>query len=271
MSEDNELQRDITNSNSLIQLFEQIKMNDINEPDIVIRSEIDTNDLTDLADSIKQNGLIQPIVVQKKGEKYEIIAGHRRFLAMKMLNWSKTKALISDVNSETKLMQRLDENIKRIDISPIDEGKYFDDIMNELQITQQQLSKLINRSQSYISERIQTISYDKKIKEALKAKEMTFSVAREFNQITNLQDLQNAIEYNRTQGCTPAVAKWLKDEYRQNRSRAEEDLLDDKDKNIDFTTQSYVVKSKCFICKELKELKDVMSVNICMSCIAKIK
>ena len=43
------------------------------------------------------------------------------------------------------------------------------------------------------------------------------------------------------------------------------------DKNIDFTTQSYVVKSKCFICKELKELKDVMSVNICMSCIAKIK
>ena len=136
----------------------QIKPNK-NQP----RKEFDEKSLKELSDSIKTYGVIQPIIVRKIGKNYEIIAGERRWRASKIAGLEEVPCLVKDVEEFESIKMALIENIQREDLNPIEEAKAFRELMDNYNLTQEEVSQIVGKSRSYIANSIRLLNLDKKI------------------------------------------------------------------------------------------------------------
>ena len=127
------------------------------------RQEFEENSLEELKNSIKQYGVIQPIVVRKKEEKYEIIAGERRWRAAKAAKLKEIPCIIKDVNDKQAMKLALIENIQRENLNPIEEAHAFKELMKDYKLTQEELADEIGKSRSYIANIIRLLNLDKEI------------------------------------------------------------------------------------------------------------
>ena len=103
------------------------------------RKNFDEDALSELSDSIAKNGVLQPILVRKKGNKYEIVAGERRYQAAKMAGVKEVPVVIKDVADEDVFKLALIENLQRSDLDPIEEARGFRQLLDEQNLTQEQL------------------------------------------------------------------------------------------------------------------------------------
>ncbi len=127
------------------------------------RRDFKDENIEELSNSIKINGLIQPIVIRKVGEKYEIIAGERRLRAAKLAGLNEIPSIIKDIDEETSAKFALIENIQREDLNIIEEGQAYRDLIEKHKLTQEELAAEMSKSRSYISNSIRILSLDKKI------------------------------------------------------------------------------------------------------------
>lgn len=107
--------------------------------------------LRELADSIEANGLVQPITVQQKGGRYEIVAGERRFRACRLLGKETIPAIVKEISPRQVVELSLIENLQREDLNPIEEAAAIDALMQEFRLTQEQLSRQLGRSRPAIA------------------------------------------------------------------------------------------------------------------------
>ena len=131
------------------------------------RKNFDDDSLEELANSIKANGVIQPIVVRKVEDKYEIIAGERRFRASKLAGLEKVPVVVKNVSDRKARELALVENIQREDLNPIEEAISLKTLMEEYKLTQQELSDIIGKSRSYIANNLRLLNLSDYIKEYL--------------------------------------------------------------------------------------------------------
>ncbi len=115
------------------------------------RKTIAPTALQELADSIKENGVIQPIVVRELGDRYEIIAGERRWRASKLAQLETVPIVIKDLDDKQSLEMALLENIQREDLDPMEESLGYQRLMEEFSYTQETLSKILGKSRSHIA------------------------------------------------------------------------------------------------------------------------
>lgn len=133
------------------------------QPRIVFQDE----QIDELAESIKKYGVINPITVRKLGDKYEIIAGERRFKASKSIGLEEIPAFVIEADDKASAELALIENIQRKDLSPIEEGLSYDKILKISEITQEELSKRLGKKQSTIANKIRLLKLDDSVKDAL--------------------------------------------------------------------------------------------------------
>lgn len=131
------------------------------------RKNFDDGSLEELANSIKADGVIQPIVVRKVEDKYEIIAGERRFRASKLAGLEKVPVVVKNVSDRKARELALVENIQREDLNPIEEAISLKTLMEEYKLTQQELSDIIGKSRSYIANNLRLLNLSDYIKEYL--------------------------------------------------------------------------------------------------------
>ena len=131
------------------------------------RKNFDDDSLEELANSIKADGVIQPIVVRKVEDKYEIIAGERRFRASKLAGLEKVPVVVKNVSDRKARELALVENIQREDLNPIEEAISLKTLMEEYKLTQQELSDIIGKSRSYIANNLRLLNLSDYIKEYL--------------------------------------------------------------------------------------------------------
>lgn len=152
-------------------------------------SEIDTNKnqprknfdkaaLEELAASIKENGLLQPIAVQKTGERYQIIAGERRFRAFKLLNEKKIPAIIKNLSRQQVMQMALIENLQREDLSAIEEAEAMKALIDEFNLTQQELAQKLGKARSSIANSLRLLELVPEIKSLVDAGSITAGHAR---------------------------------------------------------------------------------------------
>ena len=125
------------------------------------RKTFDDEKLNDLTNSIKERGIIQPIVVRpskSQDEKFEIIAGERRWLAAKKANLDSVPVVILNVDDEKSLEFAIVENVQRQDLNPIEEAKGYQKLIDEFNYNQEKLSKFIGKSRSYIANSLRLLS-----------------------------------------------------------------------------------------------------------------
>lgn len=143
------------------------------------RKYFDTDALETLADSIAQHGLIQPIVVRKSESGfYQIIAGERRFRASKMAGLTEVPVVIVDADELKSAQISLIENIQREDLNPYEEAQAYASLMNDFDLTQEQVSEQVGKSRSAIANTLRLLDLPEDVLEMLKTGDISAGHAR---------------------------------------------------------------------------------------------
>ncbi len=129
------------------------------------RRHFDENKIEELAESIRENGLIQPIVVREREGDYQIIVGERRYRAALRAGIKEVPALIGEYSDDQSLQIALIENIQREDLNPIEESRAYKLILEGEKITQEELSRRVGKSRSYIANMVRLLDLPEHIQE----------------------------------------------------------------------------------------------------------
>lgn len=129
------------------------------------RKQFNETELSELADSIRQNGILQPLLVRKKGAAYEIVAGERRYQAAKQAGLKEIPVVIREISDEEVFKLALIENLQRSNLSPIEEARGYQELIKKDGLTQEQLSKIISKSRSAITNTLRLLDLPDEIQE----------------------------------------------------------------------------------------------------------
>ena len=129
------------------------------------RKTFDDEKIGELAQSIKEHGIIQPIVVRKKGKKFEIVVGERRYRAAKLANLEEVPAIIREMTEEQMMEVAILENLQREDLTPIEEAEAYQSLIEKLNFTQEELAKRLGKSRPYITNHMRLLQLPDEVRE----------------------------------------------------------------------------------------------------------
>lgn len=109
------------------------------------------DELAELTDSISQHGVLQPILVRKQGDGYEIVAGERRYQAAKAAGLTEVPVVIREISDDDVLKLALIENLQRSDLTPLEEARGYRQLIDEKDLTQEELARILSKSRSTIT------------------------------------------------------------------------------------------------------------------------
>lgn len=142
------------------------------------RTNFDRDKLAELAESIKQHGIIQPLVVTKEGNSYQLIAGERRLKAAQILGLAEVPVIVKEATDREKLELSIIENIQRHDLNVLEEANSYKRLMEEFGLSQEDIAKQVAKSMSTISNTLRLLNLPIAVKEALSEGKITFSHAK---------------------------------------------------------------------------------------------
>lgn len=152
------------------------------------RERFDEGALRELAASIKEHGVIQPIIVRKIGDKYEIIAGERRYKASALAGLTKIPAIIRNLDDKESSKVALLENLQRKNLSPIEEARTYQKILDLDQMTQFELAKTMGKSQPVVANKLRLLTLPDEVQEALLKEQISERHARSLLALNNAED-----------------------------------------------------------------------------------
>ncbi len=152
------------------------------------RKYFDEEKLVLLSESIKEHGMIQPIIVQKEGEDYCIIAGERRWRAAKKASLKEVPVIVMDIADSTVLEVSLIENIQRQDLNPIEEASAFKRLIHDFKLTQEELARKIGKSRTSIANTMRLIHLDERVQQFLIEESLSEGHGRALLGLENTED-----------------------------------------------------------------------------------
>lgn len=135
-------------------------------------------DLLELAESIKENGIIQPLVVVEKDGMFEIVAGERRFRASKLAGLTKVPVIVKRATKKDILLMAIIENVQRADLNCVEEALAYFQLMNEFELTQEEVAKKIGKERSTIANFLRILKLPKEVIVALQKEQLSFGHAK---------------------------------------------------------------------------------------------
>lgn len=143
------------------------------------RTDFDEKSLEELIESIKKHGILQPLIVTKISDNlYELIAGERRLRAAKMLNLEKVPVIVRSVDEIKKLEISLVENLQRKDLNPIEKARAYQKLIDEFNLTQEEIAKRIGKARATIANTLRLLSLPKSVQKAIEEGKITESHAK---------------------------------------------------------------------------------------------
>ncbi|HBR80438.1 TPA: hypothetical protein DEA21_02190 [Candidatus Uhrbacteria bacterium] len=166
-------------------------------------------DLEDLISSIQEHGILQPLVVTKSvgDNKYELIAGERRWRASKALGFKTVPVIVRDASKQQKLEWALIENLQRADLNPLEEALAYRDLIDEFSLTQEQAAVRVGKSRPVVANTLRLLELPDYIQEALSEGKITKSHARTLLAEDNLQKQKELFEAMLTGKVTVRAAE----------------------------------------------------------------
>jgi ParB family chromosome partitioning protein len=171
----------------------EIPVEDIEPCSFQPRTEFDVEALSALSESIKEKGVLQPLLLRHKGNKYEIIAGERRWRAAKMAGLNTVPAVIRDLTDGETLEVALIENLQRENLSAIEEAEGLNRLMSDYEYTQEVLGKIVGKSRSYIANTLRLLSLPEDVKTLVKENKLSAGHARALVGFADATDLAQKI------------------------------------------------------------------------------
>lgn len=242
----------------------QVKISMIDEPDGIIRMEIDQEEISGLAESIKSIGQLQAILIRPTGERFEIVFGHRRFLACQKIGFVTIRAMVKDLDDITTALMRATENVERKDISPIEEAAVYENLYKQLGLTVDQIAERMGKSAGLIKRRLDLLRMPACLQKAVHKKEIGYSVAEELWSLGELSDIQYYLGFAVDHGATVGVVRgWVRDK-KDERRREKSDVGERGGGLSPMETRPYYVA--CDTCLNAMEIGTETLIRICKTC-----
>ena len=149
------------------------------------RKNFDEDALQELAESIQQFGIIQPLIVQKKDDYYEIIAGERRWRAARIASLKEVPVIIRDYTPREVMEISLIENIQREDLNPIEEADAYRRLMEEYSLKQDEVAQRVSKSRASIANSVRLLNLDPRVQDMIVSQMLSTGHARALLSITD--------------------------------------------------------------------------------------
>lgn len=193
----------------------EIFTDQIDDPKDAMRSELDRDSLFDLAENIKANGLINPITVRPIGNRYEVVAGHRRLSACKIAGKIKIPCVVRELNDEQTFEVMAAENLERADVDPVDESIFIKNYITNTNKSIPEVAKSLKRSVAYVESRLVVGEMPDYMQAYLKSKELKLGVALALMKIDDEQTREAWTSIAVRDGANVAQAEYWLAEYRR--------------------------------------------------------
>ncbi|UJF26933.1 ParB/RepB/Spo0J family partition protein [Planococcus sp. 107-1] len=142
------------------------------------RKIFDEAALQELSESIKEHGILQPIVVRKVGNQFELVVGERRFRAAKLAKMKEVPAIVKDLNDQQMMELAILENLQREDLTPIEEAEAYQKLMEALSLTQEQLAFRLGKSRPHIANHVRLLALPEPVRQMISDKKLTMGHGR---------------------------------------------------------------------------------------------
>ena len=262
------LEQLFNNENLDLQSFEQRVYETTNKEEIIEvaiselrpnpyqpRKVFDSEALSDLASSIKEHGVFQPIIVKKSIKGYKIIAGERRVRASKLAGLEKVPAIVRNLNDEQMMEIALLENLQRENLSAIEEAKAYKSMIENLHLTQEQLSVKVGKSRSHVTNILGLLRLPSEVQEMVVNKKISMGHARV---LSKLESDEKIIEM-----AHDIVDKKIPvrnvEELSQNTEKKVKNVKTSKTKNNEFFEVEEMLKEKLDTKVKIKDNKIIVS------------
>lgn len=225
--------------------------------------------IEELAESIKEYGLLNPIVLSKNNGKYEIIAGERRYRASVYAGLKKIDAIVRNFDQKDIDILSLVENIQREDLSALEEAEAYKKLIDDFSMTQEEISKSMGKSRSYIANTIRLLKLNKDEREALTDRKISASQARTLLSIKDEEERKKVLDGFINRKLNVRDAEKISN---KSKGKREEDGLSDIDKilledyeekfmekvgskvKIDKTGKTYKLIIDCFTVDDIENI-----------------
>ena len=241
----------------------------IDEPKVVDRIEISNKAVTELAVSISEIGLLQPILLRKDGERFEVIAGHRRFLAHKLLGLKVIKAVIRVMTDQEAALARATENLGRVNLTPVEEAVVYYNLVKVYNLSYEEIGKKFGKSPGLIRRRQDLLKMPLQLKNAVHSGQISISVAEELWPITDIPTLDYYLSFALEGGCTALVARqWCKD-WRDSCRRKDADVGEGS--QVFAPSEPRPIYVSCDLCVGPMVVGQETVLRVCQTCFKTIK
>jgi len=250
------------------EIYKSIEVDLIDPPEEIARLEIPENAIRELAQSIKEQGLLQPIIVFKQDERYEIVFGHRRWLAIRYLKQRTISCKVVENRPEDNALARATENLQRSDLTPLEEAMTYQGLVEKYDMSLDQIGKITGMSAGVIKRRIDILRMPDSLIDSVHKRLVSQSVAEELMRCPDEAYREYLIEMSRDHGVTVLVVRQWVDDKIKTMSR---EIASDKGRK---PSNSVYIESPvyhaCQTCKQAKEIDQLQTLGLCPDCFKKI-
>lgn len=253
----------------LKQIIKNVSLALIDEPKGIIRMDIDPAGIEELAQSISEIGLMQPIMVAPDGDRFELVFGHRRYIACKKLGLTSILSRICTMTQQEIGLARATENIERKDLTPLEEAATYRNLIDQYSMSIDQVAQKMAKSPGTIKRRMDLLKMPVSLQKAVHSKSISISVAEQLWSISDPVDLDYYLGFALEGGCTSEVARsWCKEWRDAKRRKANHGEPTPSQLAPNEPRPIYVT---CDMCMGPMELGQEIVMRICPDCLKIIK
>jgi len=242
----------------------------VDPPGDAARDVIDPDKVRELADSIRSQGLLQPILVRPRDGRYEVVAGHRRYLAHRLLGEVKIKGIVRELTDDETFLIRAIENDQREDLNPIEKAKNYKRLRDKFNMSTYTIAEKVGRSHQTVLRYLKLLDVPEDFQDVVAKGKLTMSVALVLSEIDDAEFRNFYFTAAVENGVTVDVAEHWVNEYRKTRagrSPGQEGGMGGPGP----TQESIPIYQTCFCCLGPVEVNKVRYVPICEGCGAEIR
>jgi len=245
-------------------VFKYIDMNKIDRPAEGMRLEISPEEIEELAQSIEERGLLQPILVTPRKDRFEIIAGDRRYLAHEKLGIKKIQCKVVESDEESIVIDRATENLQRRDLSAFEEGMIYGNLRDKMGFTIGDIAKKMGKGPGRVERRLSILRMPDSFQKALHYGKISMTVAEELWSTPDAAKREYFLELAVKHGITKGIARNWVDEFKK--SLRVKDGAGEGGGSLETPFENVPIYRACDICKDPVEYKDVIELRVCPEC-----
>lgn len=242
------------------EIIREIKLKDLRPNPYQPRKHFEEEAIEELKESIIQHGILQPIIVRKSIKGYEIVVGERRYRAAKAAGLEVAPVVVKELSEQEMMELALLENLQREDLTPIEEAQAYQSLLDQLNLTQEQLAKRLGKSRPHIANHIRLLSLPEVVRGYISEGKLSMGHGRALLGLRKKEKLNVIVEKIIKEQMNVRQLEHLVNQLNENVSR--ETLKPKKEKNIFIRERETVLREKFGTSVSIKQTKKKGKIEI---------